>query len=186
MKKATKTIPKSGLAALLILLVIALFSGKINVSSLLHDVQTIFSEDSMEAAKADSYVTRVVDGDTLVVMYNGNKERIRLIGVDTPESVHPDKSKNSREGKAASDYTKQALEGKSVQLEFDSQMRDKYNRLLAYVYVDGQMFNKTLLREGMAKMMTVPPNVKYAGQFKEIQQQAMSEKKGFWNTGFYQ
>lgn len=113
-------------------------------------------------------VTRVVDGDTIVVDIDGTAETVRLIGVDTPESVHPDADKNTEAGVAASDYTKAALEGKEVELELDVQERDKYGRLLAYVYLDGVMYNKTLLEEGIADIATYPPNVKYVDDFKTI------------------
>lgn len=113
-------------------------------------------------------VTRVVDGDTIVVDIDGTAETVRLIGVDTPESVHPDADKNTEAGVAASDYTKAALEGKEVELELDVQERDKYGRLLAYVYLDGVMYNKTLLEEGVADIATYPPNVKYVDDFKAI------------------
>lgn len=113
-------------------------------------------------------VLRVVDGDTFVVNYNGVEEYVRLIGVDTPESVHPDSEKNTEAGILASDYTKARLEGKQVELEFDVQQRDMYGRLLAYVYVDGVMYNKTLLEDGVANLATYPPNVKYVDDFTAI------------------
>ena len=113
-------------------------------------------------------VTRVVDGDTIVVDFNGTEEKIRLIGVDTPESVHPDSSKNSEAGLEASEYTRSMLEGKYVTLEFDVQQRDMYGRLLAYVYLDGVMFNKTLLENGYATISTFPPNVRYVDEFAAI------------------
>lgn len=113
-------------------------------------------------------VLRVVDGDTIVVDFNGVEEKVRMIGIDTPESVHPDSEKNTAEGFTASAYTKTALEGKYVTLEFDVQQRDQYGRLLAYVYLNGVMFNKTLLETGYAVISTYPPNVKYVDEFKEI------------------
>jgi len=125
-------------------------------------------------------VTRVVDGDTIIVDVNGTKERIRLIGVDTPESVHPDANKNTEYGKIASEYTKSILEGKSVYLEYDVEERDRYGRVLAYVYLDGEMFNKTLLSEGHAVIATFPPNVKYVDDFVELQKIARAEGKGLW------
>lgn len=125
-------------------------------------------------------VIRVVDGDTIVVLYQGQEEKVRLIGVDTPESVHPDAEKNNEAGKTASDYTKAQLTGKDVQLEFDVQKRDKYQRLLAYVYVDGTMFNKTLLAEGIAKLATFPPNVKYVDEFTAIEKEAQKAGIGLW------
>lgn len=113
-------------------------------------------------------VLRVVDGDTFVVNYNGMEEYVRLIGVDTPESVYPDSERNTEAGVLASDYTKARLEGKQVELEFDVQQRDMYGRLLAYVYVDGVMYNKTLLEDGVANLATYPPNVKYVDDFTAI------------------
>lgn len=128
-------------------------------------------------------VNRVVDGDTLKINFNGKEESLRLIGVDTPESVHSDSSKNTAEGKIASDYTKSILEGKNVAVEFDVQERDQYGRLLGYVWVNGKMFNKTLVQEGYAKIATYPPNVRYVEDFTQQQTQARNNKKGFWKHG---
>lgn len=138
--------------------------------------------DAHNSANApESYsVVRVVDGDTIIVDLDGTEERVRLIGVDTPESVHPDKSKNVAYGKIASEFTKSMLEDQAVTLEYDVQERDRYGRVLAYVYLDGEMFNKTLLEEGHAKVATYPPNVKYVDAFTAIQEKAREEKKGVW------
>lgn len=125
-------------------------------------------------------VIRVVDGDTFVVNYNGKDEKVRLIGVDTPESVHPNGEKNTEFGKTVSSYSKQMLTGKQVVLEFDVDERDQYGRLLAYVYIDGQMYNKLLLEKGYAKIATYPPNVKYVDDFTVIQKQARENKEGLW------
>ncbi len=125
-------------------------------------------------------IIKVVDGDTIQIKYNGKKERVRLIGIDTPESVHPDEEKNTEYGKMASEYTKSLLEGKKVSLEFDVEKRDKYDRLLAYVYLDGEMVNKKLLAEGYARLETVPPNVKYVEEFKDALKNAKEAKKGLW------
>ena len=125
-------------------------------------------------------VVRVVDGDTIIVDLNGAEERVRLIGIDTPESVHPDKEKNVEYGQIASAFTKDMLEGKQVHLEFDVQERDQYGRLLAYVYLNGEMFNKILLEQGHATVVTYPPNVKYVDEFTKIQQKARDQKKGIW------
>ena len=105
---------------------------------------------------------------------------MELIGIDTPESVHPDEEKNSKYGEQASEYTKQLLEGKTVKLEFDVEEKDSYGRLLAYVYVDDIMVNKKLLEEGLAQIATYPPNVKYVDEFTKIQEEARENKKGFW------
>lgn len=130
-------------------------------------------------------VTRVVDGDTIIVDFNGKEERVRLIGVDTPESVHPDATKNVKEGKIASNFTKEKLEGKEIALEFDVQERDHYGRLLAYVWFNGTMFNKTLLKEGYAQIATYPPNVKYVDDFTKIQKEARESNKGLWSNNIF-
>ena len=125
-------------------------------------------------------VIRVVDGDTVIVDIEGIAERVRLIGVDTPESVHPNSEKNIPYGKIASDYTKSKLEGKEVRIEFDVQERDQYSRVLAYVYLDDKMFNMMLLEDGHAKVSTYPPNVKYVDEFTSIQTKAKRDEIGVW------
>ena len=126
-------------------------------------------DKSSSIQNGEVYCDRVVDGDTIVVLMDGKKEKVRMIGIDTHESVHPDKSRNTPMGKIASKYTKDHLEGQYVRLETDVQERDKYGRILAYVYLDDKMFNKTLLEEGLANLMTIPPNVKYVDEFKRIE-----------------
>ncbi|MPM62259.1 hypothetical protein SDC9_109125 [bioreactor metagenome] len=131
-------------------------------------------------AQATYKIVRIVDRDTLVINYNGVEEKVRLIGVDTPESVHPDATKNNEFGKIASDFSKNYLDGKEVTLELDAQERDQYGRILAYVYINGVMYNKTLLQEGMAKVATYPPNVKYVDDFKALEKSARENNKGLW------
>jgi micrococcal nuclease len=126
------------------------------------------------------YVERVVDGDTFQIKFNGKLEKVRLIGVDTPETVNPNVPKEYF-GKEASDFTKKMISKKNVRLEFDVQQRDKYGRLLCYVYLeDGRMLNEILLEEGYASVMTVPPNVKYSKRFLKLQQDSRNNKKGLW------
>lgn len=126
-------------------------------------------------------VDRVVDGDTIILNIDGVKERVRLIGVDTPESVHPNEEKNVEYGEIATAFTESSLEGRDVKLELDVQERDQYDRLLAYVYIGEEMFNKILLEEGHAMVSTYPPNVKYVEEFTALQKQAREEGKGLWN-----
>lgn len=126
-------------------------------------------------------VTRVIDGDTFECVINEKTQKVRLIGVDTPESVHPDKNKNSGEGKKASDYTKEKLQGKKVGLEYDVQKNDKYGRILAYVWNESKMYNLELLEKGYAKVLTIPPNIKYSELFLEKQKIAQETNQGFWN-----
>lgn len=125
-------------------------------------------------------VNRVIDGDTFEIINRGQKERVRLIGMDTPESVKPGE-KAEPWGVEAGRYTKNLIENRMVRLEFDVQKQDRYGRLLAYVYLeDGTLLNARLLEEGLAVVFTVPPNVKMADNFLEIQRQARAGKKGIW------
>ncbi len=117
----------------------------------------------------------IADGDTIKVIYQGEEVYVRLIGINTPESVNPDQSLNTVEGEKASNYTKSILEGtKMVWLELDADPYDEYNRLLAYVWLTKEntnidtMLNVILLKSGFAEQMTVEPNIKYADLFSEI------------------
>ena len=128
----------------------------------------------------DLSVKRVVDGDTVVLEKNGYEYKGRLIGVDTPESVHLDKNKNTKEGKIASDFTKERLTGKKVDIEFDVKPQDKYGRYLVYLYVDGISYNEVLLEEGMARVMMISPNVKNKELYAQIEKRAKDKKIGIW------
>lgn len=128
-------------------------------------------------------VIKVVDGDTMDVDINGTVERLRLIGIDTPETVDPRKDVQCF-GKEASDKSKELLEGKYVTLESDSSqsIRDKYKRLLVYVFMsDGTNFNKYMIEEGYAYEYTYDSAYKYQSEFKEAQNNARNSNKGLWN-----
>lgn len=134
--------------------------------------------EAVNTASKGVLVERVVDGDTFVLE---DGQRVRLIGVDTPESVHPDKSKNTEFGKTASAFAKEALEGKRVILEKDVSDTDRYGRLLRYVYLeDGTFFNEYLVKEGYAKVYTYPPDVKFSDVFVEAERYARENNKGLW------
>jgi micrococcal nuclease len=137
-------------------------------------------DGSLPADAVPATVKRVVDGDTLVVDLDGAEERVRLIGIDTPESVHPDASRNVPYGEVASAYTKSRLDGQAVALEFDVEERDQYGRLLAYVWIGDELFNETLVLEGHAQVSTYPPNVRYVELFTSAQNAARETEKGFW------
>ena len=159
---------------------VIIVGGEASVSKKVENsLTTSISEENEDLPKYK--VTRVIDGDTIVLNINGKDEKVRLIGVDTPESVHPYKTKNSQNGQIASSFTKEKLEGQTVGLELDVQERDKYGRILGYVYIGDTMFNKLLIQEGMAQIATFPPNVKYVGDFEQLEKTARDSKKGFWN-----
>ena len=127
-------------------------------------------------------VLYVIDGDTLMINIDGIETKVRLIGINTPESVSYDESRNNYYGKKASDYTKSLIEkDNKVYLEYDEEKQDKYGRDLAYVYFkDGQMLNYILLQKGYAQTMTIAPNTKHSAEFKEAETYAKNYKVGFW------
>ena len=121
-------------------------------------------------------VERVIDGDTLLLT---NGEKVRLIGVDTPETKHPQKPVE-RFGKEAYLFTKRMVEGKEVRLEFDWQKRDKYGRLLAYVYLtDGTFLNAEIIKQGYGFAYTRFP-FKYLEEFRKYEREARDNKRGLW------
>lgn len=138
----------------------------------------------------DILVKRVVDGDTLQLV---SGERVRLIGMDTPEIHESSKlyrdSQRTRQdiqtikelGRRAFEFTKKLVEGERVSLEFDVEKHDKYGRILAYVYLkDGTFVNAEIVKQGYASLMTIPPNVKYADLFRRLYQEARMNKRGLW------
>jgi len=106
-------------------------------------------------------VLRVVDGDTIVVQIDGRRERVRYIGIDTAE-MNDEREAIGVRARDATEANERLVGGKSVRLEFDVQRRDKYGRLLAYVWVGDTLVNEELVRLGYAELLTIPPNVKYA------------------------
>src|SRR5438034_4441278 len=126
----------------------------------------LFGGGSGGATRASGTVTRVVDGDTVHVRIGGADEAVRYIGVDTPETVKPNTPVQCF-GKAASAFNHRMVEGEPVRLRFDAERRDRYGRLLAYVYRarDGLFVNAALVRGGYATTLTIPPNTAHAGQF---------------------
>ena len=130
---------------------------------------------------AQHKVIRIVDGDTIVVNYKGKYEKVRLLCVNTPESVHPDKKQNIPMGKVASNYAKKRLKGKYVDLEFGGPIRGRYGRLLAYVFVDGDNFNLELVREGLSPYyIKYGLSQKYDKEFREAEQYARKHKLNIW------
>ena len=143
-------------------------------------------------------VVKVYDGDTFKCrLESGEEVKVRLIGIDTPESRRNRKAYRDAErsgksveeivrlGKKATEFTRSLIPpGTVVYLETDVQLHDRYGRLLAYVYLpDGRMLNEVLVEEGYATVYTFPPNVKYAERFVELQRKAMREGRGLWREG---
>ena len=124
-------------------------------------------------------VVRVVDGDTIHVRFTARIAKVRYIGMDTPETHHPTRGEEAG-GREATAVNRRLVEGKTVQLELDVRERDRYGRLLAYVYVDHLMVNAELVRLGYAQVMTIPPNVKYASLFVKLHREAREAGRGLW------
>ena len=127
-------------------------------------------------------VERVVDGDTIVVRTGGRTERVRYIGMDTPESVKPGTAVQCY-AKAASAENKKLVQGERVKLVSDAEARDRYGRLLAYVYRerDGLFVNAELVRRGYARVLTIPPNVAHAAEFRVQATAARRAGRGLWS-----
>lgn len=129
-------------------------------------------------------IVRVVDGDTVVVRSDNGDETVRLIGVDTPETKHPSKPVQCF-GQEATAFTKSLLPaGTAVRLERDVEERDRFDRVLAYVYrADDDVFvNLELARQGFADVLTIPPNVAYTGEFVAAVAEARTDQRGLWSA----
>ncbi|MDI9364180.1 MAG: thermonuclease family protein [Flavobacterium sp.] len=127
-------------------------------------------------------VTKVVDGDTFWAD-NDTKDgvKVRLIGIDAPESRKTSKKEVGYFGKEAKTYLTNLLSGKSVRLEYDLNRTDQYGRTLAYVYLqDGTFVNAELVKNGFAMTLTIPPNVKFANEFVKLQEEARENNRGLW------
>ncbi len=148
------------------------------------------AEEASNAATVNNLVqvTKVVDGDTIDVLINGQKQTVRMIGINTPETVDPRRPVQCF-GKEASNETKKLLTGKSVYLTKDVSETDKYNRILRLVYLpleNGQMLfvNDYLVRQGFANNYPYPPDVKFDEQFRQAESEAKEQKRGLWSACF--
>lgn len=132
-------------------------------------------------ASVTAEVVRVVDGDTIEARIDGRVEDVRLIGVDTPETVKPGTPVQCF-GPRASHFTKLRLEGERVRLVFGVERRDVYGRLLAYAYLGDRFFNPILVRRGLARTLTIPPNDRFAGRFHRLELSAGRAGRGLWGA----
>jgi micrococcal nuclease len=134
-----------------------------------------------EPASAVVRVARVVDGDTILVRLEGRDQYVRLIGVDTPETVKPDTPVQCY-GPRASRFTHGTLEGQTVRLVFGAERHDVYGRLLAYVYLGRRLFEAELARRGLARPLTIPPNDRFAPLFEGLARRAARAGRGLWGA----
>ena len=134
------------------------------------------------AGPLHGHVVRVVDGDTIQVRLDGGRtERVRYIGVDTPESVKPDTPVQCF-AKKASHFNAGLVDGRDVTLKTDAEQRDRYGRLLAYVYTGSSFVNRELVARGYARTLTIPPNVAHADEFARLARRAREAGLGLWRA----
>lgn len=150
-------------------------------------------EDGGEGGPADAValVTRVVDGDTFEARIDGSEEDVRLIGVDTPETVKPGAPVECF-GPQASGFAHRLLEGRRLRLVFGEERRDPYDRLLAYAYLDPALeahapdrprfVNAALVRLGLARTLTIPPNDRFAPLLRQLELRAARAGRGLWGA----
>ena len=137
-----------------------------------------------EKAELSGTVVRTVDGDTVWVKLASGVEKVRYIGIDTPEVHHPTRGEEPG-GRAATEINRGLVGDRPVRLEPDVQLRDRHGRLLAYVWVkraDGAevMVNAEMVRLGYAQVLTVPPNVRHAEMFRKLAAEAREQRRGLW------
>jgi endonuclease YncB( thermonuclease family) len=143
----------------------------LNVSSQLSPTDAP-AKDNLQKAK----VTRIIDGDTIEI---DNSHKVRMIGIDTPETVDTKRTKGCF-GKEASSFTKESLFGKDIFLEKDVSDKDRYGRLLRYIWTNGTLFNEILVLQGYANTSTYQPDIKYQGLLLAAESKARQEKAGLW------
>jgi micrococcal nuclease len=132
-------------------------------------------------SSASAFVTRVVDGDTIEARIGGQLEDVRYIGVDTPETVKPDTPVQCF-GPQASSFNHRLVERRQVRLVFGLERRDVYGRLLAYVYLGRRFVNAMLIRRGLARSLTIPPNDRFAPLFRRLELGAGRAGRGLWGA----
>ena len=168
--------PSLGAVVLLAILVIALVRGCDESNE--EGSSGAGGDRTPTADEVTGEVVEVTDGDTIEVALEGGVEDVRYIGVDTPE-VDPSVGVECF-GKQASELNAELVEGERVRLVFDAERRDRYGRLLAYVYVGDTFVNAELVRRGYARTLTITPNDTFAERFARLAQEAANAGRGLW------
>jgi micrococcal nuclease len=146
---------------------------------LLLAILSLLAAPAAEGQRLEGSVIRVVDGDTIHVKLADRVEKVRYIGVNTPELHHPSRGEEPG-GRAAAEVNRRLVGGQRVRLERDVQSRDRHGRLLAYVWIGELMVNAELVRLGYAQVITVPPNVRHQDLFLKLQREAREAGRGLW------
>lgn len=127
-------------------------------------------------AAEDAQFLSIIDGDSMIVEFEGRSREVRLIGIDAPEW-------GQEYGTQAKSHALHSCYGKMLRLEFDRGRKDRYGRLLAYVYCGDRMLNEVMIRDGLAIAVKVKPNTKHYDRFKALEDEARRKKRGFWMRG---
>ena len=138
------------------------------------------AERAGETVRAE--VERVVDGDTIDVLLDGESVPVRYIGIDTPESGWP-ADRPEPFSLEATERNRRLVEGRTVRLLIGEEPFDRYDRLLAYVFVGDPMVNARLIEAGLAEALTIPPNDRFAGRFARLEDRAKAAGVGIWGDG---
>lgn len=140
-------------------------------------------ESQQESQPDIATIARVVDGDTIILRLQNQTQTVRLLGIDTPETLHPTKPVECF-GPEASAFTKATLKiGMQVKLVRDVESRDRFQRLLVYLYLaDGTLFNQLLIDQGFARTLSIEPNTAFATQFASHESSARSRRVGLWQS----
>lgn len=133
------------------------------------------------ASSLRAKVVRVIDGDTIEVRIGDHVDRVRYIGVDTPETVKPNAPVQCF-GKRASAFNHRMVEGETVRLVADRESRDRYGRRLSYVYAGVRFVNAELIRRGYARTLEIEPNTRFAERFARYEYEAKRTNKGLWSA----
>jgi len=139
--------------------------------------------DDLGKLSATGRIVDIVDGDTVKVRLRDHAETVRYIGVDTPESVKPGEPVECF-AKRASEFNRREVDGKAVRLRFGVERRDRYGRLLAYVYVEGRgrSINSDLVARGYGRVLVIAPNVEHAERYRRLERRARERQLGLWSS----
>ncbi len=143
-------------------------------------------EEEHEFPRSEVPLIKVIDGDTIKVIINEKEENVRFLLVDTPETNHPRMNGPQPFGPEAKEFMEEFAAGGKLELELDVSERDRYGRILAYVYVNGVSAQEELLKRGLARVAYIyPPNTRHVDQYQEIQEKAQAEGVGIWSVENY-
>jgi len=172
---------RSTIALILIAAGLALAGARVDITTGMRKPESARSGGFGATPPREVRVTRVVDGDTIDVEADGRRDVVRYIGVDTPESVKPNTPVQCF-AKAASHENERLVAGRRVRLVLDAERRDRYGRLLAYVYRGDVFVNAHLISGGFARTLTIRPNDHFANRFTLLQNRAQAAGRGLWGA----